>query len=355
MTLATLISTVKKQYQNKLPFVLYRKPNSSTVKALLQPTTVLEYVSSAREPGFVFAPFLKEEKKILFKKEGAKFLEVSYDSTSFLTLNKTKPIHANIVKDKKEKERYTDLITKAVADITNSTLQKVVLSRVEKQAMKIAVFDVFIALIQQYANACCSIWYHPKVGLWIGATPEVLFKYKNGVFNTMALAGTQAYNGSLEVDWGKKEIEEQQLVTDYILAALQNLASNIEVSKVETIKAANLLHLRTLIKGNIKKETITTVVDKLHPTPAICGLPLEEALHYVLENENYDRTYYAGYFGEYFIEADEVSLFVNLRCLSIVDDLVSIFVGGGITAFSDPLLEWEETVKKTMTLKSVLV
>ena len=59
-------------------------------------------------------------------------------------------------------------------------------------------------------------WFHPKVGLWIGATPELLFKVEGKRLTTISLAGTQAFNEYETVKWSAKEIEEQQIVTDYI-------------------------------------------------------------------------------------------------------------------------------------------
>ena len=119
------------------------------------------------------------------------------------------------------------------------------------------------------------------------------------------------------------------------------------------------MHLRTDIHGSLHKEnaTIEEVIRLLHPTPAVCGLPKEKSKSFILEKEGYNRKYYTGFLGELNIaqDADVVSnIYVNLRCMEIVDDIARIYVGGGITKDSIAEKEWEETVRKTETIKKVL-
>jgi isochorismate synthase len=115
-------------------------------------------------------------------------------------------------------------------------------------------------------------WYHPKIGLWLGATPETLIKIEGNRFSIMALAGTQDYKGTLEVNWQQKEKVEQQVVTDFIIENLESLVENVKVSKTETVKAGNLLHLKTNITAQLKSNlNLNEIITALHPTPAVCG------------------------------------------------------------------------------------
>jgi isochorismate synthase len=95
------------------------------------------------------------------------------------------------------------------------------------------------------------------------------------------------------------------------------------------------------------------LLDTLHPTPAVCGLPKESSKSFILANENYDRTYYTGFLGEINVDL-ETALYVNLRCVEIVGTTAIIYVGGGITLESIPENEWSETSNKTFTIKSIL-
>ena len=97
----------------------------------------------------------------------------------------------------------------------------------------------------------------------------------------------------------------------------------------------------------------------MHPTPAVCGLPRNNAKDFVLKNENYHRSFYTGFLGEINMEDKNLnsknsSLFVNLRCMEIRNEKASIYVGGGITKDSVAKKEWEETVSKSKTMKKVL-
>jgi isochorismate synthase len=215
--------------------------------------------------------------------------------------------------------------------------------------------------LQSYTSAFVYVWYHPKVGLWFGATPETLLQIENDVFKTMSLAGTQVFEENENPVWKTKELEEQQLVTDFISNQLKNIATNLEIDKTETIKAGNLLHLRTKVTGKltIKNHQLKTLVRALHPTPAVCGLPRNIAKNFINQNENYDREFYTGFLGEINMGNSVLStmnsnLFVNLRCMKVDKNIVSIYVGGGITKDSNAKKEWEETVSKSKTMKRVL-
>jgi isochorismate synthase len=95
------------------------------------------------------------------------------------------------------------------------------------------------------------------------------------------------------------------------------------------------------------------VIQLLHPTPAVCGFPKEQSKDFILENENYDRTFYTGFLGELNIE-NQTDLFVNLRCMEIEDAKAHLFMGCGITKDSIPEKEWEESINKSATMKKIL-
>ncbi|MGB1309127.1 MAG: chorismate-binding protein, partial [Oceanihabitans sp.] len=276
-----------------------------------------------------------------------------------------------------EKEKHIKLVEKGVDTINNSVLKKVVLSRNEvvNKSFKNPL-NVFKRLLQAYPEAFVYCWYHPKVGLWIGATPETLLQLENSQFKTMALAGTQKYLGTLDVNWQLKEQEEQQFVTNSIKKSLLPLVERLKIAERETVKAGNLLHLKTTISGtfNLQKVTIKKLLLSLHPTPAVCGLPKDKALQFIKENENYSREFYTGFLGELHFKETKTRntnkrnveqnaynlvkkvshLFVNLRCAKLQSSQAQIYVGGGITKDSVAENEWHETVNKAQTIKRIL-
>lgn len=350
-----MFDKITAQYSKKMPFVTYRKPNEKNIAAFFMPNAKLSFVSSFEEEGFVFAPFDSEEKAILFPEKKALFLfeEVQVDTYSLDDI---------VFKvDNSSKEKHVRTVEKAIEKIKAGDLQKVVISR--EELIFISDFDlleIYKKLLSTYKNAFVYIWFHPKVGLWLGATPETLLNIEGTKFNTMSLAGTQLYKENETVVWKSKELEEQQLVTNFIENKLVTIATNLEIDKTETVRAGNLLHLRTKVSGELQNSSnLKKMIRALHPTPAVCGLPRGNAKDFITTNENYHRSFYSGFLGELNLRGTKESencssLFVNLRCMKIENNTASIFVGGGITKDSNAENEWEETVSKAKTMKRVL-
>ncbi|MGG8495542.1 chorismate-binding protein [Tenacibaculum sp. TC6] len=342
-----IFTHIENSLQKKLPFVAYKKPNSTSIASFFQNNDTLVTTTNFYDSGFVFAPFDDTQEAILIPEKEAVFREEML--TSFRTENSAK----NIATDVSSKENHINLVQKGITAIDNGLFKKVVLSR--KELVTLESFDVitvFKNLLASYPNAMVYVWYHPHIGMWLGATPETLVKIANTEFETMALAGTQPFVEGATVAWTSKEIDEQQFVTDYIVEKLTPICSQISTSDTETIKAGSLLHLKTKIQGSIKTDN-TDLIKTLHPTPAVCGLPKNSSKDFILSNELYKRTFYTGFLGELNLN-NNTQLFVNLRCMEIQNNNALIYIGGGITKDSTPEKEWEETVAKAMVMKKVL-
>ncbi len=361
---------LKKQYSEGLPFVAYRKPNETRVKAFLQMGNSLIHTKNFIESGFVFAPFNGRDDAVLIPLEGSNIIESEIVASN---IDVKSNLHCGFLDS--DKNDHIELVHKGIETINSGKLKKVVLSR--KEVLSIDNIDsivIFQRLLNAYNSAFVYIWFHPKVGLWLGATPETLLSLKGKRLSTMSLAGTRLYDGTNDFIWGNKEMEEQQLVTDFISKNLESSLSDLTISDAKTIKAGDLLHLQTKISGTLNNFTLADILPKLHPTPAICGLPRKEANQFILDNETYRREYYSGFLGELNLKENtsrntnrrniennayasirKVSnLYVNLRCMQIADANAHIYVGGGITKDSVPLEEWYETINKANTMKNVL-
>jgi isochorismate synthase len=333
--------------RDKIPFVMYRKPNSTKIVSVFQKDTSINFTHDFVEKGFVFAPFDGIDKTLLIPDSISERKIFDANSISFEEKEKT-----NSELGKKE---HIALVEKGINFINTSEIDKVVLSRKEK--IEVEGFDcweTFKKLTTTYPNAFVYLWFHPVSGMWLGATPEVLLSIKNERFKIMSLASTQEYKVDLDVVWNAKEIEEHQIVTDYIVSKLEK--KNLKISETYTVKAGSLVHLRADISGRISSSDfdLKKMIQVLHPTPAICGMPKELAKEFILKNENYHREYYTGFLGE--INDKTIDLFVNLRCMKLDANQkqVSLYIGGGITKDSNATLEWEETVAKSKVMKKVL-
>lgn len=345
---------LKEIISSKHPFVVYRKPNEKIVSIVVQNTSELFHLTSFQQKGFVFAPFSRNENKVFFPDACCDKYTVTINDVNELNEfieNTNLEAQSSLTTAKKQ---HISLVEKAVESILQDNAEKIVVSR--REDIKLANFNIlnsYIKMLKNYPNAMVYLWFHKEVGCWMGASPERLIHISENKLKTMALAGTQSYNGATDVIWKAKEKQEQQFVTDYILETIKKSITNVQVSNPYSVKAGNLLHIRTDISGDLKNEnSIEKLVNALHPTPAVCGLPTAIATDFIFQNEGYNRAFYSGYLGELNVE-NITNLFVNLRCMQI-KDVISIYIGGGITKGSIPEKEWDETVFKAEVMKKVL-
>ncbi|MCK7590562.1 chorismate-binding protein [Subsaxibacter sp. CAU 1640] len=372
MTSEVFFANIQSQLDSDLPFVAYRKPNETTLKALLQTSDEMYQINGYSESGFVFAPFDSDKDSILIPISKSELLQCEFNTSAVKETNKS------IISEEKEaRKNHISLVQKGVDAINSDQFQKVVLSRKEEIKVEEAnSIEIFKKLLNKYETAFVYLFFHPKVGLWLGATPETLLKIEGNQLTTMSLAGTQKFDGILNVDWQEKEREEQQFVTDFIVNSLERLTENVSISNTETVRAGNLLHLKTTITARLsnKESNLKELLQDLHPTPAVCGLPKNAAKQFILKNEGYHREFYTGFLGElnlmekksrnpnrqnvendaYAVIKTVSNLFVNLRCMQLKNHYAYIYVGGGITKDSDAEKEWEETVIKSETMKRIL-
>lgn len=354
--------------KEQLPFVLYSKPNETELVGVFQNNDEVHKVKDFTETGFVFAPFDLNSEAILLKMDAVEKFPLSLPHEELTASNNS--IKNNI----EEKARYTKLISNAIDSIDKGNFNKVVLSRKIEVDFKENHFEVYQRILNVYKKAFCYFWYHPKIGTWMGATPEILVKSNGSQFITMSLAGTQNSVGNDEPRWTEKELHEQQLVTEYIFHALKDKVISLNSSERESVRAGQLWHLRTEMKGTFAPNKFGEVLKALHPTPAVCGSPLNNAKKFILESELYERSFYTGFLGELNTKSElsrnrnrrnqensayrsvmkTSELFVNLRCMQLFKDKAEIFVGGGITSDSIPEKEWEETALKSNTMFRVL-
>jgi len=367
----SFFNTLEKQYQNRLPFVVYSRPINSIIKCWLQKDTNLHTTTNFTESGFIFSPFNLENKSVLLPQNLCDHYSLEIDE-----IEADEPDGEISPISNSNKIEHLELVSNGIETIKNKHLKKVVLSRVEAKSQNpVNPIALFKRLFSAYKNAMVYCWYHPKVGLWLGATPELLFKVEGKQLTTISLAGTQIFNGDNSVKWSDKEIEEQQIVTDYIKNQIKPYTQNINITDVETVKAGNLMHLKTRIISRLSNNAnLKDIIEALHPTPAVCGFPKQEAKTFILQNENYNREFYTGFLGElnlkqtrtrnnnrrnvennaYSVVKTQSNFYVNLRCVQLKNDKALIYVGGGITKSSVAENEWEETVNKTKTIRNVL-
>ena len=343
------LEKTQNHFEKNLPFVVYRKPNENKIFGVYQANDNLFQINDFQEKGIAFCSF-----------DGNQNFIIPIDkSETFVFNNEFIDIISNsnidVFKNNKEKLAFEKIVSNAIEIIKKGDFKKLVLSRKETVAIDILDLEqVIIKLFSQYQSAFRYCFYHPKIGLWLGATPEQFLQVNNNNFKTVALAGTQKFNGSIDILWQNKELDEQKFVSDFISDNLKKYIQNIKISAPFSVRAANLVHLKSEVTGAFKNNVhLKEVIAILHPTPAVCGLPKKASMQYIQENENYEREFYAGFIGELNVE-NKSDLFVNLRCMKIENKFAQIFIGCGITKDSIPENEFQETVNKSMTMRILL-
>ncbi len=383
---------IKTLIKNQQPFALWKKPESDRLHLIVDTEKEIRQIEENLEKlpkGFVFAPFLTNGEKLNFIKADTHIIWESYldDKETRITKNihnshlrlfdlhpeEEKDPHKTTL-DKKNntstreilsEEEYITIVKKAIQELEIGELKKVVLSRKESASLpnNYSIWSHFRNLCRHNENAFVYILYIPqKEQLWIGATPEHLLKLdENDIFTTTALAGSQAHEEHRplrETLWAQKEIEEQAMVSRYIINCFKKIRlREFEEIGPRTIRAGNILHLKTDFRVNTKEVNYPTLATEmmklLHPTSAVCGMPKKEAEEFILSSESYNRELYSGFLGVIGIE-NPIELFVNLRCAKLSGNKITYFAGAGITALSNPKKEYLETQMKMNTIKRAL-
>ncbi len=358
--------TISVCLENNLTFAAYRLPNKAERLLMVQKSSITEEVKNLSKitglKGFLIAPFLRSEKnRMLIIKPDYYFTDIVSDE-EFDEINEIKyPPQNDAVLNPYEvsEKEYLQQIEKITNAIKTGKIHKAVLSRVKvvNNRYHKNLPDIFLELCHKFPNAFVYA-FKANGHFWMGATPEPFAFLKDNCFQTSSVAGTKENIEKYRwiENWGNKEKQEQQFVSDHIDRVLKKAHWENMVHNGPYVKeAGNLLHLRTDFITNVNSinGNIGELLRTLHPTPAICGYPTKAALEIITSTEKHDRQYYGGFLGPVGME-NPMTLFVNLRCMQITEKQLVLYTGGGITIDSNPADEWYETEIKAGTILSVI-
>lgn len=249
---------------------------------------------------------------------------------------------------------WSDIITDATNRMKAGELQKVVLSRVCELRFddRVNIDSALADLREKYAG-CYLFLFEPSPYLaFYGATPELLVHVEGRAIETMALAGsirrgaTPAEDDSLahEMLDDPKNRHEHALVADAVRARLAPLTDALDMPDAPEIKRlSNIQHLYTPVRGRLKSASgVLSLVEALHPTPAMGGVPRAQAMDYIAQVEPVPRGWYASPVG--WIDHNLDGAFaVAIRSAISQNERVWLYAGAGIVADSIPQKEWDET------------
>lgn len=318
------------------------------------PLVVESVADLSGKEGFVMAPFHADDDHpiLLFRPDVYRELEA-------MSLPATTPEDVTVDQSNTDRLHYHLDFANFHAQILNGKFLKLVLSR-SQQVFSENTMDalgLFATACRIYPHQFIALVSSPLSGTWLMATPEVLLSGDGSTWSTMALAGTQPLeqrsdspDDLLRVEWSPKNHLEQQYVTTYITQILEHYADNIAKKGPYTSMAARLLHLRTDFTFTLPRpDRLGDLLNDLFPTPAVCGVPKEEARKFILGNESVHRYYYSGFCGP-LRPNGSTHLFVSLRCMRLTDHQATLYAGGGLLRESNEDSEWKETEAKLQTM-----
>ena len=262
-------------------------------------------------------------------------------------------------------EKWRDQVSVAIAAIKGNQLEKVVLAR-DLNATSNTTIDIR-NLMQRLEIEYPSTWLFLVDGL-IGATPELLVRLSKSLVTSRVLAGTIRKSGNEDRDLAlaaslaksSKDLEEHEYAVKSVADALAPFCSSTNVPESPfVLHLSNVMHLATDVTGvlndSAKQADIFTLVEKLHPSAAVCGTPTEAAKKLIASLEEMNRGRYSGPVG--WIDAHgDGEIAIALRCgqLSADHKSIRIFAGCGIVAGSDPANEYAESQAKLMPMRTAL-
>lgn len=267
--------------------------------------------------------------------------------------------------EKPESDEWAKMISEATRLFKRSELEKIVLHR-----KKIFTYDspiemmvLFREVYDANKNSSHFTVYNQLnyMEAFISLTPERLFTLKGQKLETVSLAGSIARGTDEESDLELEKIlttsdklsREHNIVTKAIEEKLRPVLSELTISPLFTMKLPYIQHRQAKITGVLKETTtVLELIDRLHPTPAVGGIPQEIAKVKILEIEKEKRGYYAGPVGVLSQTFFEIA--VGIRSAMILGQNLTIYGGAGIVDGSIPEEEWNETGTKMQPFIKVI-
>ena len=190
--------------------------------------------------------------------------------------------------------------------------------------------------------------------VFLGATPERLFKRDADQLSSEVVAGTRRRGKTLEEDKrlgdellaSEKDQLEHHIVRKSIRQRLHSLVESLEVdARASLLQLASKQHLFSRVSGRLQPETRDEhLLSRLHPTPAVGGYPTENALAEIARLESFDRGWYAAPVG--WVTRDASEFVVAIRSALLRGSDLHLFSGAGIVPGSTPDAEWDEIEAK---------
>jgi menaquinone-specific isochorismate synthase len=268
------------------------------------------------------------------------------------------------IKERNE-HHFKIAVQSALTAIQTGQLRKIVLSHPLDliSPVPFKIIESLQNLRHNYPNCYLFAIANDRGHHFIGASPERAISLRDRQLITDALAGSAPRGKTRREDRvfaqqllkSEKDRREHQAVKEFILQCFAELNLPVRRSPLQVLQLDNIQHLHTQISARIPLTLHPLdIIAKLHPTPAVAGVPTHTACDRIRRYENFDRALYAAPLG--WIDTRGNSEFiVGIRSAAIFGDRARLYAGAGIVAGSDPEAELAEVRLKLQAMRQALV
>jgi len=185
-----------------------------------------------------------------------------------------------------------------------------------------------------------------KETVFMGASPECLFKRDDSRLYCEAIAGTSRLDTKGKLEHSAKDLKEHSIVHQQLISDMNALCSNISIEQErQELELREMTHLMSSFSCILRDDVSDAdIMARLHPTAAVCGESRDRAMSLLRDLEPFERGWYSGSVG--WISKGRAEFAVAIRSALINGSTISLFAGAGVVEGSDPDLEWDETTRK---------
>lgn len=258
---------------------------------------------------------------------------------------------------------WKSLVDQAVDVLDETSFRKVVLARQRLITFKTPADPLFLLERLDNEKGTYTVYYEKNKSAFVSKSPEKLFDIKRDKLRTNAIAGSaeRTHDGTQDEHQksfllnDEKNRYEHELVRESIVNDLEPYSDWVEYDPQPGIlENKYIYHLHTAIKATLNDDTgIFELLDAIHPTPAVGGLPKKKAREYIMNEEYGTRGLYAAPLG-IIHEDNECEFVVSIRSMLIQANNATLFAGCGIVKGSSSEKEFEETQVKFTPMLNVL-
>lgn len=252
---------------------------------------------------------------------------------------------------------WDEAVQDALAAIDSGELDKVVLARTLEARSQGPPDPISVLQRLRSANPGTHRFYLEPVpgSVFLGAAPELVARATGRRFTAQAVAGSIARGRDPEHDdelarellESKKDRAEHRLVVDHMRRRLHRVTDRVEIGpRPHVLRLRRIQHLETDVRAELPEDVhVLEALDHLHPTPAVCGTPRDEAQAFLRGHEPFERGWYAGPVG-WFDARGDGCFAPGLRAAVLQDGTWHLYAGAGIVQGSEAEKEWQETTIK---------